>query len=622
MADSIERELDTLFLGSVWAREYNHSQVVSLAKGSLLVRAQLLLNVADLQAATKMGSVFLRGLHNRHGNDWLGQYSIDVTSIRFTNVAVDPSSLSSTTQPPATEEVEEPSTPVVEVSNTTPLLNVGWGEWGPWSSCFPCSPQYDQIRTRQCHMDAGRGVIISTIEPCLPTGMGGQLEGSGGEMDSRTCQCPHINNKDVSRTTPTTTTTTNSPWKVEEQPQREEDRVVDVAAERLCDSCLPGEVCVGLEGEPYPTCRTALDSGDRTGCGGLCAIDSEVCQALGSRAFQCHSASLCLHDEWRCDDGLCIPHIKRCDGHMNCYDQSDEQRCHCGNNQFQCGNNTSCLPSTSKCDGKMDCWDGSDEVNCTTLCPNPDTQFTCRSSQCIPKQQFCDGLPDCRDGSDEPFGCAGRCQANEYQCRNRRCVPVTSVCDGRDSCGDFSDEQNCNRPLFTVAPGTGTPILNVSNSTTWSGIPVLNISTSAEHFTTARTDRIWLLHLGGKTTYKSENTTPKIPITTEKYSPTVSGRVSLDDFGSRSRVELESNTPRGDLGRGWKRTAQLMPSLDDYAKLVGSESKATSALVHLTDSESEGHVKDSKGVIKREVVSRSSVQSRTSNMEMQGNKRT
>ncbi|KAK4322200.1 hypothetical protein Pmani_006999 [Petrolisthes manimaculis] len=32
---------------------------------------------------------------------------------------------------------------------------------------------------------------------------------------------------------------------------------------------------------------------------------------------------------------------------------------------------------------------------CLTVCPNPDTQFTCRSSQCIPHHQFCDGLARC-----------------------------------------------------------------------------------------------------------------------------------------------------------------------------------------------------------------------------------
>ena len=81
------------------------------------------------------------------------------------------------------------------------------------------------------------------------------------------------------------------------------------------------------QGEPYPTCRLPRDPDDPTGCGGLCAIESEVCQVLGPRAFQCHSASQCLHDEWRCNDGLCIPLIKRCNGHMNCYDQSDEINC-------------------------------------------------------------------------------------------------------------------------------------------------------------------------------------------------------------------------------------------------------------------------------------------------------
>ncbi|KAK7008342.1 hypothetical protein SK128_021584, partial [Halocaridina rubra] len=370
MAQSIENELDTLFLASVWSREYNHSRVISLAEGSLLVRAQLVLNTADVAAAQKLGTAFLRGLHNRHGSEWLGQYSVDITSIRFTEVVIDAPPLSTTTQlSPTTEEVDESSTLTAESSHPVSHLNVGWGEWGPWASCSPCSPQYDQIRTRQCRLDAGRGLLINSIEPCLPSGLGSQLQGSGGDMETRPCQCHHINNDPppVITTTATTTTTDNNPpsWKVEEQPQKEE-RLDDITSERLCDACLPGEVCVGLQGEPYPICRPALDSGDRTGCGGLCAIDSEVCQALGSRAFQCHSASLCLHDEWRCADGLCIPHIKRCDGHMNCYDQSDEQHCQCSVDQFQCGNNTSCLPVTSKCDGKMDCWDGSDEANCTT----------------------------------------------------------------------------------------------------------------------------------------------------------------------------------------------------------------------------------------------------------------
>lgn len=35
----------------------------------------------------------------------------------------------------------------------------------------------------------------------------------------------------------------------------------------------------------------------------------------------------CLNDEWTCVNTLCIPMEKRCDGHMNCYDHSDEYNC-------------------------------------------------------------------------------------------------------------------------------------------------------------------------------------------------------------------------------------------------------------------------------------------------------
>lgn len=35
----------------------------------------------------------------------------------------------------------------------------------------------------------------------------------------------------------------------------------------------------------------------------------------------------CEEGEWRCTDSLCIPSVKRCDGHWNCYDHSDEDNC-------------------------------------------------------------------------------------------------------------------------------------------------------------------------------------------------------------------------------------------------------------------------------------------------------
>lgn len=219
---------------------------------------------------------------------------------------------------------------------------------------------------------------------------------------------------------------------------------------RRCDECLPGEVCVALGEESVPRCHAVKDPLDPTGCGGHCKLNFEFCQRLDVDAFRCVDDSVCLPGEWRCGNQLCIPLVKRCDGHFNCYDHTDEHGCECNlQTHFQCGNKTSCLPNSKRCDGVVDCWDAADELNCTTTvslsaCPRQD-QFTCSNGQCIPHARFCDGFSDCGDKSDEPFGCGGDCKNHEWKCGNGRCIRKRAVCNGADDCGDQSDERECRK---------------------------------------------------------------------------------------------------------------------------------------------------------------------------------
>ncbi|XP_017792976.1 PREDICTED: uncharacterized protein LOC108574841 [Habropoda laboriosa] len=224
---------------------------------------------------------------------------------------------------------------------------------------------------------------------------------------------------------------------------------------RYCDDCLTEEVCVALVDEEVPTCKIALDSQDPTGCAGFCLINKQKCHRLDVDAFRCDEMEhYCLDDEWTCLNTLCIPLKKHCDGHMNCYDHSDEYNCVCDlEAHFQCGNETSCLPLEKRCDGKIDCWDAADEINCTLghnlgrSCPS-ENEFPCSNGQCILKARFCDGLPDCLDGSDEPHGCQGRCNKHEFTCQNGRCITKGMKCNGVDDCGDGTDERHCKDRFF------------------------------------------------------------------------------------------------------------------------------------------------------------------------------
>ena len=146
---------------------------------------------------------------------------------------MDTPTLPSLPSPAAPSSGQQDTTSTVSAIHSTPHLNVGWGSWGPWSTCSPCSPQYDQIRTRQCRLDSGRGLLINTIEPCLPMGLGGQLQGSGGDMETRPCQC----HQEVDDTIKSTTTTTDpSP----QSPVTSPATITTIATNKVVDNVQHG----------------------------------------------------------------------------------------------------------------------------------------------------------------------------------------------------------------------------------------------------------------------------------------------------------------------------------------------------------------------------------------------
>ncbi|XP_041675351.1 LOW QUALITY PROTEIN: modular serine protease [Drosophila eugracilis] len=154
-----------------------------------------------------------------------------------------------------------------------------------------------------------------------------------------------------------------------------------------------------------------------------------------------------------------------CDGVVDCQAEKDSNQldekfelcfkkvCE-GENFFRCTYG-GCLNGTLKCDGKIDCWDGSDENKFLCLedanllneyedlkgdCVDEEL-FDCKGS-CLNWSQVCDGQADCKDGSDEDgtLCAAFECPPPSFRCLYGACVSPNALCNHIPDCVDGSDE--------------------------------------------------------------------------------------------------------------------------------------------------------------------------------------
>ncbi|XP_014871842.1 atrial natriuretic peptide-converting enzyme isoform X1 [Poecilia latipinna] len=107
----------------------------------------------------------------------------------------------------------------------------------------------------------------------------------------------------------------------------------------------------------------------------------------------------CSPSHFKCRSGRCVLATKRCDGHLDCDDHSDEDNCGCSERAlWECPGSTLCIKPSMICDGFPDCPLQVDEANCSVC---RDNELACNNHQCVHRTLWCDGRRHCSDSSDE-----------------------------------------------------------------------------------------------------------------------------------------------------------------------------------------------------------------------------